>query len=522
MQILLIDIQILSHFSFLVCPSHLVTVDDHVDIAVGLRLAMFVLRHRDGALRPVPLTQPAPGGDQDLQHGPHHHAVDRVQGEGEQEELLPELDHPLEDRLGHGGEEAVLGEEDELDLGQEIVAGVEGQLQGPDGSLQDLSLHVTPYVVLDEALGVPDDLEDELERLSAGTASAPPEECSVLTEVGGAQLSALPHWAEDGAVEGSSLRGIRAPGAGAGEPPVVTQQLGPPGLTEIQTSVPSRDLLPGQDLGLGLHLEAGLGGEDGAGVGDAAVVHDGVEEVEPSAPGAGYLTQRLPVDKKLVVTPLELRHVDITAKQSPHLLRHLLLDLRDLSVTNTQIKQFRYEALVLLQGLFLEKHPDGGESSQECRQSVLVQVQSPSFSLLLNVATLELVVRARETLDTTDGEETERTLEVHLVEEGQTLHAHHLLPVPAGPHTPGLLHQEGLQREDGPGGHQVPAQGLGPADGEGPAGVVVAVEGEVGFTAGDQATVRTEVSSLATQPAAHVGLTDHNTGVRSAFSLLPV
>ena len=128
------------------------------------------------------------------------------------------------------------------------------------------------------------------------------------------------------------------------------------------------------------------------------------------------------------------------------------------------------------------------------------------------------MVRAGETLNTTDWEETERTLEVHLVEESETLHTDEVVGVPAGPHTPGLLHQDGLQGEDGPGGHQVPAQGLRPADGEGPAGVVVAVEGEVGGTAGDQSTVRTEVSSLATQPAAHVWLTTQDWGQVSFLS----
>ena len=100
---------------------------------------------------------------------------------------------------------------------------------------------------------------------------------------------------------------------------MVTQELGPPGLTQVETSVPSSDLLPGQDLGLGLHLETGLGGEDGAGVGPTAVVHHGVDQVQSRPPGPRDLTQRLPVDKKLVVAPLEFCHVDIGAKQRFHL-----------------------------------------------------------------------------------------------------------------------------------------------------------------------------------------------------------
>ena len=81
---------------------------------------------------------------------------------------------------------------------------MERSLQGPDGSLQDVSVHITADVVLDEGLRLPDDLHHELQGLISPAALAPPEESSVLADV----LVAVLHGAEDGAVEGPELGGV--------------------------------------------------------------------------------------------------------------------------------------------------------------------------------------------------------------------------------------------------------------------------------------------------------------------------
>ena len=165
---------------------------------------MLVLISGDIALAPVFLRQSVPGRNEDLEDGADDVAVDGVQGEGEEEELLAQLDLSLQDWVGHHREETVLRQQHQLQLGQQEVARVERSLEGPDRPLQDISVHITADIVLDEGLRLPDDLHHELQGLVSAAALTPPEQGPLLTEVLGAVLTRT----EDGAVEGPELGGI--------------------------------------------------------------------------------------------------------------------------------------------------------------------------------------------------------------------------------------------------------------------------------------------------------------------------
>ena len=89
------------------------------------------------------------------------------------------------------------------------------------------------------------------------------------------------------------------------------------------------------------------------------------------------------------------------------------------------------------------------------------------------------------------------------VQHSETLHTDQMCCVPAGSQAPGGLREDSLQRLYRPAGHQVSAQGGAVLQCEGPAGVLV-VQGQVDITAGHQPAVRTEGSSLATQPTQHL------------------
>ena len=183
---------------------HFITLDEHVHISVGCHLPMLVLMSGQISLGPVFLRQSVPGWDEDLEDGADHQAVDGVQGEGEEEQLLAQLDLSLQDWVGDHSEETVLREQHQLQLGQQEVTRVQRALQGPDCSLQDIRVNITANIVLDEGLRLPDDLHHELQGLVGATALAPPEQGPVLTEVVGAVQSRT----EEGAVESPELSGV--------------------------------------------------------------------------------------------------------------------------------------------------------------------------------------------------------------------------------------------------------------------------------------------------------------------------
>ena len=201
------------------------------------------------------LGQSCPGGDDHLEDGVDHGTVDTVQGHAQYQQLLPKLHHPLQNWCGHLNvikmdldilkegkfyyeiemssikskfliktdpymrHETVLGEQDKFNLSHQIMSGVKHSLQRPDCSLQHIAVHVTPHIVLDEGLRVSDDLEDGVERLIVSTCPAPPDESCVLEQVSWTLL----HLAPETTVEGTQLSVVSAPGAGAGETPMIKQ-----------------------------------------------------------------------------------------------------------------------------------------------------------------------------------------------------------------------------------------------------------------------------------------------------------
>ena len=75
--------------------------------------------------------------------------------------------------------ETVLGDEDQLELGDEVVVWVEGCLELVHGVLQRVGVHGAAHVVPDEGLRVPHQLQHQVQRLRVPAAGAAPHQGAV-------------------------------------------------------------------------------------------------------------------------------------------------------------------------------------------------------------------------------------------------------------------------------------------------------------------------------------------------------
>ena len=198
--------------------------------------------------------------------------------------------------------------------------------------------------------------------------------------------------AHEATVEGAEFSWVRAPRAGAGEPPVVKQELLPPGLAEVEAPVPGRDLLSRQDPPPRPHLDlARVPADPGDSVGQAAVVQNREEEVEASPPHARDVRQGLPVNEELLVTQPELLLVPAVPHHGPPYTRHFLINIGNITITLTKVKQTVVTTLRPGHEVLLgQHHPRRGEPLQQSCQ--LVGVPGVSGGRPGDEVTLEAVM----------------------------------------------------------------------------------------------------------------------------------